>query len=110
MSDGTFLAYIALLFASGVLLAVLGIGGFGQSTGARVLDGLLAAGFLGYAVYLFAFFDGGEVRIVFYAFIVPIFAVAMMIKARKERRAQQEAQANWQPEPAQPAQAPQQQQ
>jgi hypothetical protein len=90
VSDGTFLAYIALLFASGVLLAVLGIGGFGQSKLARVLDGVAAAAFLGYSIYLLLFFEGGEVRIFFYAFIVPIFAVVQIFKARKARREEQQ--------------------
>lgn len=88
MSDGTFLAYIALLVGSGILLAVLGIGGFGQSKIARALDGVFAAAFLGYAVYLLFFFEGGEVRILFYAFLVPIFAVVQIFKARKARREQ----------------------
>ena len=86
MSDGTFLAYIALLLASAVLLAVLAIVGFGQSKLARVLDGVFAAGFLAYAVYLLFFFEGGEVRILFYAFLVPILAVVQIFRARKARR------------------------
>lgn len=94
MSDGTFLAYIALLLASAVLLAVLGIVGFGQSKLARVLDGVFAAGFLAYAVYLLFFFEGGEVRILFYAFLVPILAVIQIFKARKARREQARATAD----------------
>ena len=90
MSDGTFLGYIALLAASGVLLAVLGIAGFGQTKLARVFDGIAAVAFLGYAVYLLFFFEGGEVRIFFYAFIVPIFAVIQIFKARKARREEQQ--------------------
>ena len=46
--------------------------------------------FLGYAVYLLFFFEGGEVRIFFYAFIVPIFAVIQIFKARKARREEQQ--------------------
>ena len=85
MSDGTFLGYIALLFVSGVLLAVLGIGGFGQSRLARVVDGVFAAAFLIYGAYLLLFFDGGSVFISYYAFIVPILAVVQVVKARKNR-------------------------
>ena len=107
MSDGTFLAYVALLFASGVLLAVLGIAGFGQSKLARVLDGVAAAGFLGYSIYLLFFFDGGEFRIFFYAFIVPVIAVVQIVKARKARREEQQMAAA--PEPAPAPQAAQQQ-
>ncbi len=88
MSDGTFYGYILLLAVSGIALTVLAARGFGQSTGLRVIDGLFAAGFLGYAFYLLFVFDGGQVRILFYAFIVPIVAVSKVIK---ERRAVREA-------------------
>jgi hypothetical protein len=87
MSDGAFLGYTLLLAVSGILLLALGIGGFGQSVGARIVDGLFGVGFLGYACYLFFVFDGGEVMILFYAFIVPIVAVIQAVKARRARRA-----------------------
>jgi hypothetical protein len=109
VSDGAFLGYIALLFASAVLLSILAIGGFGQSKGARIIDGILAAAFLAYAVYLLVFFQGGNVRIFLYAFLVPIFAVVRMVRERKARReaAAQTAQAGYaqtaQPGYAQPA-------
>jgi hypothetical protein len=86
LSDGAFYGYIALLFASAVLLSVLAIRGFGQTTAARVIDGIAAVAFLGYGGYLLLFFGGGQVRIFFYAFIVPIFAVVKMVKERKARR------------------------
>ncbi|GAA0579169.1 hypothetical protein GCM10010172_75080 [Paractinoplanes ferrugineus] len=85
MSDGAFYGYIALLFVSAILLAVLGLAGFGQSKGARIFDGIAAVAFLAYSVYLLAFFEGGEVRIFFYAFAVPVLAVIQMVKARKAR-------------------------
>jgi hypothetical protein len=90
MSDGTFYGYILLLVVSGITLAALAARGFGQSTGLRVIDGLFAAGFLGYAFYLLFVFDGGQVRILFYAFIVPIVAVS---KAVRERWAVRQARA-----------------
>jgi hypothetical protein len=86
VSDGAFYGYIALLFASGVLLAVLAVAGFGQTKLARVFDAIFGVGFLAYSLYLLLFFDGGEVRILFYAFIVPIFAVIQMVKGVKARR------------------------
>jgi predicted membrane protein len=101
MSDGSFLGYIALLAGSGILLAVLGIAGFGQSTLARVLDGIAALLFLGYAFYLFFIFEGGEVRIFFYAFIVPVIAVVQIFKARKARREEAAAAAQATPAEAQ---------
>ncbi|MEV6631835.1 hypothetical protein AB0M54_13895 [Actinoplanes sp. NPDC051470] len=86
MSDGTFFAYIALLFVSGAILAVLGLGGFGQSKGARILDGVFAAAFVVYAGYLLFVFDGGTVIISYYAFIVPILAIVQVFRARKAQR------------------------
>jgi hypothetical protein len=90
MSDGTFYGYIVLLLVSGITLAVLAARGFGQSPGLRVLDGLFALGFLGYALYLLFVFDGGQVRLLFYAFIVPIIAVSKVVR---QRRAVREARA-----------------
>jgi len=85
VSDGAFLGYIALLFVSAVALAVLAIGGFGQNTLPRVFQGIGAALFLGYSLYLLLFFDGGSVRIFFYAFAVPVLAVIQVVKSRKAR-------------------------
>lgn len=109
MSDGTFFAYIALLVFSGVLLAVLGLGGFGQSKGARIIDGVFAAAFVIYAGYLLFVFDGGRVIISYYAFIVPILAIVQVFKARKANRQAAEAAAVPAAEPAAPAQQPVQQ-
>lgn len=103
MSDGAFYGYIALLFISAILLAVLGLAGFGQSKGARIFDGIAAAAFLAYSIYLLLFFEGGEVRIFFYAFAVPVLAVVQMVKARKAR--QEEIQATH-PAYAQPVAQP----
>ena len=86
MSDGAFLGYILLLAISGMLLLALGVGGFGQAVGARLADGLFGVGFLGYAFYLFFVFDGGEVRILFYAFVVPIVGVIQAVTAYRARR------------------------
>jgi len=91
VSDGTFLAYVALLGVSGVLLLVLAIGGFGQKAGIRVIDGMFGLGFLAYSVYLFFFFEGGTVRIFFYAFVVPVLAVVHAVKARRAERELQTA-------------------
>ena len=89
MSSDTFGdIYIAFLFLSGILLLVLGIGGFGQKTSARVIDTLFGFAFLGYGYYLAFIFEGGSYRIFFYAFVVPIFAVIQLLKARKERQEQ----------------------
>jgi hypothetical protein len=91
VSDSTFFAYIALLLISGILLAVLAFAGFGQAKSARIYDGIFAAGFIGYALYLLLVFDGGTFIIFYYAFIVPIVAVVRAVKARTARRAAEAA-------------------
>ncbi|MCU7727795.1 hypothetical protein ODJ79_29110 [Actinoplanes sp. KI2] len=85
MSDGEFHAYVALLVVSGLVLSVLAVRGFGQSMGARVVDGLFSIGFLGYAAYLVVG-DPATVRIFSYAFAVPIWAVVHVRRAHKAAR------------------------
>jgi hypothetical protein len=85
MPDGPFYPYIGLLILSGVLLAVLAGAGFGQARGARLVDALFAAGFLGYAAYLWIA-DPDTVEIFFYAFAVPVFAVINIVRSRGRRR------------------------
>lgn len=102
MSDGAFYGYIALLFASAILLSVVAIRGFGQSTSTRVIDGLFAVGFLAYSVYLLLFFDGGNVRIFVYVFLAPILAIVQMVKGSKAKRELAEAAAAGRPVPGQP--------
>ncbi len=83
MNDSTFLGYTALLAISGLIMLVLAIFGFGAGGGSRALSGLFGLGFLGYAIYLAFFFDGGSVSIFFYAFIVPILLIVNVFKSRK---------------------------
>ena len=91
MSDSTFLTYIGALAFSGLLLFVMAALP-GQSVGARLLSVVIGLALLGYAFYLFFIFDGGEVRIFFYVFIVPVLVVINAIKAFAARRkAKQEA-------------------
>jgi hypothetical protein len=85
MSDGTFYGYILLLIVSGITLSVLAARGFGQSIAFRALDGLFSVGFLGYACYLLFVFDGGQVTVLFYAFIVPVLAVVKVVRSRREQ-------------------------
>jgi hypothetical protein len=70
---------------SAVILSVLAARGFGQSTGARVLDGLFAAGFLGYAAYL-VIADPDTVQIFFYAFAAPVLGVVHAVRSTMSRR------------------------
>lgn len=83
MNDSTFLGYTALLGISGLLMLGLAIAGLGAGVASRVISGLFGLGFLGYAIYLAVFFDGGTVQIFFYAFIVPIIVVVNVLKSRK---------------------------
>jgi hypothetical protein len=83
MSDSQFLGYTVLLGISGLLMLGLAIAGLGASTGSRALSGLFGLGFLGYAIYLAFFFNGGTVKVFFYAFAVPIIVIVNLIKSRK---------------------------
>ncbi|WP_433290736.1 hypothetical protein ACQP2F_23660 [Actinoplanes sp. CA-030573] len=86
MSDGEFHAYVALLAFSGLLLSVLAVRGFGQRPYSRVLDGIFAAGFLGYAAYLIVA-DPETVMILYYAFAAPVWLLWHMWRERtRERR------------------------
>lgn len=100
MPDWVLLAYIVALVIGGIVLVVSAIGGFGQNTAARVLSGLGGLGFIGYAFYLLFIFDGGSVRIFFYAFVLPIIALFNAVKSFKAKRqaaAQQAGQMQFQP-------------
>lgn len=86
MSDGVFLGYIAGLAISGLIMLVLAATGFGASgVLVRILNGLFGAGFLGYAIYLFFFFEGGEFRIFYYAFILPVLMLISAFRGRQSR-------------------------
>jgi 4-amino-4-deoxy-L-arabinose transferase-like glycosyltransferase len=92
MNGQMFLGYIAALAVSGLLLLVTAIAGFRTGTGSRVLSGLFGVGFLGYAIYLFFFFDGtGTVFISYYVFVVPILMIVNVVKSRKAAKEAAEA-------------------
>jgi predicted membrane channel-forming protein YqfA (hemolysin III family) len=82
-----FAAYTILLMLSGVLLIVLGAAVGEQSTGSRVLSIVVGLAFFGYGFYLEFLFRGGEYRIFFYAFVVPIVLVVRTIQARRAMKA-----------------------
>lgn len=87
MSESTqFYLYAGLLTFSGILLLTLAATGFGQSVGTRVVNTLLGLGFTGYGGYLLLFFDGDEIRIFFYAFIVPVAMLVYAVRAYRARR------------------------
>jgi hypothetical protein len=85
VSDDAFHAYVALLTLSGLVLSVLAARGFGQSTPARTVDGVVAAVFLGYAGYL-VIAAPRSVLVLSYAFLAPAFAVAHVVRTRHRAR------------------------
>ena len=88
VSDGAFLGYIAALAVSGILLLILAAVPFlKQSVGMRVVDALIGLAFLGYAFYLFFIFDGGEFRMFYYAFVVPIILIIQAVRQSRTRTA-----------------------
>lgn len=82
-----FLFYLGILLLSGVLMLILAGVGFGLTGGARVLNGVVGLAALAYGIYLIltVFINGGEYRIIIYAFIAPIFAIVQMVKGIKGR-------------------------
>lgn len=91
MSDTQFYLYAGLLAVSGLLLLGLAATGFGQSTGTRVLNILFGLGFTGYGGYLLLFFEGDEVRVFYYAFVVPVLMVVQAVRAYRARQNQAQA-------------------
>jgi hypothetical protein len=85
MSEGEYHAYVGLLAFSGLMLSVLAVRGFGQRAGSRVVEGVAAAGFLGYAVYLVAT-DPPTVRVFYYAFAAPVVLLVHMFRSRGRAR------------------------
>jgi hypothetical protein len=87
VSESTFNLYVGALAVSGLLLAILAISGFGASSiGERLLNALFALGFLGYAFYLYFIFEGGEFRMFYYAFVVPVLLLLRAFQGWRKRR------------------------
>ncbi len=82
-----FNAYTILLMLSGLLLVVLGAAVGGQGTGSRVLSVLIGIAFFGYGFYLAFIFTGGEYRVFYYAFVVPVLVVFRIVQARRANKA-----------------------
>ena len=84
MTDREVLGYLGLLAVSGLLLLVLAALGFGQRATPRIVDGLFGLVFLGYAGYL-VWAQPDTVYVFFYAFAVPVLALAHAVRARRAR-------------------------
>lgn len=91
LSDTQFYLYAGLLTASGILLLALAATGFGQSVGSRVANGLFGLGFTGYGGYLLTVFDGDEVWVFYYAFVVPVLMVVLAVRTYLARRREAQA-------------------
>jgi hypothetical protein len=88
LGEGGFVAYIAFLGLSGLLLIALAVQPFLKSSmGLRIINGLVGLGFLGYAIYLFFIFDGGTYSIFIYAFIAPVLLLIQTIRAARAQNA-----------------------
>jgi hypothetical protein len=87
---GLVLTYVIVLLLSGLMMLVLGGVGFRQNAGARVVEVLLGAALVGYAIYLGLFFGGGRVTFSAWVFLGPILGIANVVRARRATRIQQE--------------------
>jgi hypothetical protein len=90
MSDGEFHAFVGLLAAAGLVLAVLAVAGFDQRAGSRFTDGVVAAAYLGGAAYLQV--TGRSLPIYFFAAGAPVLALLLHLlreraRARRKRLA-----------------------
>ncbi|MER7583323.1 hypothetical protein [Kitasatospora sp. NPDC097691] len=77
--------YVVLLALSGVLMLLLGAFAGGLKAGLRILNVVVALGFLGYAYYLAFVFEGGTYYIFFKVFILPVALIVASVKAIVER-------------------------
>ena len=82
-SETVLIADILVLAASALLLALAALRGRGRQRGSRVLNGVFAALFLGYAIYLALFFKDGTV----WAFALAAVAVFRAFRAWRTTRA-----------------------
>lgn len=83
--ESVVLAYVAALVLSGVVLVVLGAGGFGQGGLARAVQVFGGLAFFAYAGYLF-FLDETEFNLVAIVFTGPFLALGNVIRVRRARQ------------------------
>ena len=85
---------IGSLALSGLVLLVAASGWAGAKLSTRIFRALGGLAFLGYAFYLGFIFEGGEYRIFFYAFILPVALIVKMVKENSARK-MREAEVEW---------------
>ncbi|GAA2840086.1 hypothetical protein RMN57_16200 [Kitasatospora sp. CM 4170] len=79
--------YVVLLAVSGIAMVVLGAVSGSLSGGWRAVNVIAGLAFAGYAYYLAFVFEGGEYRLFFQAFILPVVLIANSVKALMARSA-----------------------
>ncbi|MFK4087916.1 hypothetical protein ACI2LF_27645 [Kribbella sp. NPDC020789] len=88
-ADAEFSWYVVLLALSGAVMVAMALAKrVEQSNGARILNGVLGAGFLGYAVYLNFIFQGGSYWMFFQAFFLPVLLVINFVRSAAARRSE----------------------
>jgi hypothetical protein len=87
VSESTFMTYVIALGASGALLLLVAIIGFGSTVASRVISALVGLAFAGYAIYLqFFMADDATFNMYYYAFIVPILVIIQVFRSRKQKK------------------------
>ena len=87
--------YVGLLAISGIVMLALAALKQGQSTVSRSINGIFGAVYLGYAIYLAFFFDGGSYLIFFQAFLLPVLMVVNFLRNRTPRTKLTDTQKAW---------------
>jgi len=87
--------YVVLLAVSGIAMLAMGLLGRGRSNVSRSINFIFGAVYLGYAIYLEFFFDGGSYLIFFQAFALPVIMVITFFRDRTPRRKLTETQKAW---------------
>lgn len=87
-STQEFQLYVYGLGIAGLISIIMAIVGFGASTGARILTGLVGLGAVAYGVWL-AFIDTSTTfNAYFYFLIVPVLAIINAIRSRRPKSEQ----------------------
>ena len=89
LSENAFLAIKVGYIVAGLVCLALAATGFGQTTGTRIINGLLGLAMFGYAVYLFVA-DPASVRVFWYALLLPVILLFQAFSNRS-KAAKQEA-------------------
>ena len=85
--QASFSSYVVLLLVTGVAMIILAaLPLSGATVSARVISGVAGAALFGYGAYLGFIFTGGEYRIFYQVFLLPLFLIASYFRSRTARR------------------------